>query len=140
VDRRQGIATTLIKRLREMAVRRGAWVVYVQADYGDEPAIALYDKLGTREDVLHFGIEVVGKPRNTDRCCCEVIVSRCSCYPDASTGKVTAPERTSRKRRPLSSMECSGEVSPPFDHAELTSNAAATFVWTYLSGRVASLK
>lgn len=28
------------------------------------------------------------------------------------------------------------EVSPAFDHAELTSNAAANFVWTYLSGRV----
>ena len=29
------------------------------------------------------------------------------------------------------------EVSPPYDHAELTSNAAATLVWTYLCGRVA---
>lgn len=28
------------------------------------------------------------------------------------------------------------EVAPPYDHAELTSNAAATLVWTYLSGRV----
>ncbi len=28
------------------------------------------------------------------------------------------------------------EVSPPYDHAELTSNAAASFIWTYLSGRV----
>lgn len=30
------------------------------------------------------------------------------------------------------------EVSPPFDHAELTSNAAATLVWTYLCGRMAN--
>jgi aminoglycoside 3-N-acetyltransferase I len=29
----------------------------VQADYGDDPAIALYTKLGRREDVLHFDIE-----------------------------------------------------------------------------------
>jgi len=29
------------------------------------------------------------------------------------------------------------EVSPPFDHAELTSNAASTLVWTYLSGQAA---
>jgi agmatinase len=28
------------------------------------------------------------------------------------------------------------EVSPPYDHAELTSNAAAVFLWTYLSGRL----
>ena len=35
-----------------------AWVVYVQADYGDDPAIALYDNLGVREAVLHFDIAV----------------------------------------------------------------------------------
>jgi aminoglycoside 3-N-acetyltransferase I len=33
-------------------------VVFVQADRGDDPAIALYTKLGTREDVLHFDIPV----------------------------------------------------------------------------------
>ena len=27
-----------------------------QANHGDEPAIALYTKLGTREDVMHFDI------------------------------------------------------------------------------------
>lgn len=56
--RRRGIATALIERLREIATERGAWVVYVQADHGDDPAIALYDKLGVREDVLHFDIPV----------------------------------------------------------------------------------
>lgn len=29
------------------------------------------------------------------------------------------------------------EVSPPFDHAELTSNAASTLIWTYISGQAA---
>jgi agmatinase len=33
-------------------------------------------------------------------------------------------------------MDCV-EVAPAYDHAELTSNAAATFVWTYLCGQVA---
>jgi len=33
-------------------------------------------------------------------------------------------------------MDCV-EVAPVYDHAELTSHAAATFVWTYLSGQVA---
>jgi aminoglycoside 3-N-acetyltransferase I len=28
----------------------------VQADYGDEPTIALYTKLGVREDVMHFDL------------------------------------------------------------------------------------
>ena len=54
--RRRGIATALIEHLREIAAQRGAWVIYVQADYGDDPAIALYTKLGEREDVLHFDI------------------------------------------------------------------------------------
>ena len=58
-QRRRGVATALIERLRKIATNRGAWVVYVQADHGDDPAIALYGKLGTREDVLHFDIEVL---------------------------------------------------------------------------------
>jgi len=34
-------------------------------------------------------------------------------------------------------MDCV-EVAPPYDHAELTSQAAAHFVWTYLCGRLAA--
>lgn len=59
--RRQGIATALIQRLQEIAAQRGAWVVFVQADHGDDPAIALYAKLGTREDVLHFDLPVAAR-------------------------------------------------------------------------------
>ena len=33
-------------------------------------------------------------------------------------------------------MDCV-EVAPAYDHAELTSSAAATFIWTYLCGQVA---
>jgi ribosomal protein S18 acetylase RimI-like enzyme len=54
--RRRGIATSMIAELRRIQALRGAYVIFVQADYGDEPAIALYTKLGTREDVLHFDI------------------------------------------------------------------------------------
>jgi len=36
---------------------------------------------------------------------------------------------------PFVGMDCV-EVSPPYDHAELTSQAAANFVWTYLCGRL----
>jgi aminoglycoside 3-N-acetyltransferase I len=58
--RREGIATALIERLKEIAARRRAYVIFVQADTGieDKPAIALYTKLGRREDVLHFDIAV----------------------------------------------------------------------------------
>lgn len=59
--RRQGIATVLIRHLCDLAAARGGWVVYVQADLGDEPAIALYQKLGVREDVLHFDILIDAK-------------------------------------------------------------------------------
>jgi aminoglycoside 3-N-acetyltransferase I len=58
--RRQGIASSLIEYLRESAATLGAWVIYVQADYGDEPAVALYTRLGVREDVMHFDIPVIG--------------------------------------------------------------------------------
>ncbi|WP_071797275.1 AAC(3)-I family aminoglycoside N-acetyltransferase [Natronohydrobacter thiooxidans] len=54
--RRRGIATALITALKSIAKARGGWVIYVQADHGDDPAIALYTRLGTREDVLHFDI------------------------------------------------------------------------------------
>ena len=56
--RRQGIATALILELKKIALARGAYVIFVQADLGDAPAIALYTKLGAREDVLHFDISV----------------------------------------------------------------------------------
>jgi aminoglycoside 3-N-acetyltransferase I len=57
--RREGIATALIQELRKIALARGAYVIFVQADPVDAPAIALYTKLGTREDVLHFDINVL---------------------------------------------------------------------------------
>ncbi|HMF29672.1 MAG TPA: AAC(3)-I family aminoglycoside N-acetyltransferase [Candidatus Cybelea sp.] len=56
--RRQRVATRLIEELRRIADARGAYVIFVQADRGDAPAIALYESLGTREDVLHFDIAV----------------------------------------------------------------------------------
>jgi aminoglycoside 3-N-acetyltransferase I len=56
--RRRGVATALIAALQRIAAARGAWVIFVQADHGDDPAIALYTQLGTREDVLHFDIPV----------------------------------------------------------------------------------
>ncbi|WP_082493859.1 AAC(3)-I family aminoglycoside N-acetyltransferase [Massilia sp. Leaf139] len=58
--RRRGIATALIAALQDIAAARGAWVIFVQADTApeDAPAIALYSKLGVREDVLHFDIPV----------------------------------------------------------------------------------
>ncbi|GBO55524.1 hypothetical protein APA_3675 [Pseudanabaena sp. lw0831] len=62
--RREGIATALIQELKKIAIARSAYVIFVQADIGDDPAIALYTKLGEREDVLHFDIAVED---NSDR-------------------------------------------------------------------------
>ncbi len=54
--RRQGVATACIKLLQQLAAERGIYAIFVQADHGDDPAIALYTQLGVREDVLHFDI------------------------------------------------------------------------------------
>lgn len=56
--RRQGVATQLIEHLKTIAAARGAYLIFVQADYIDPPAIALYSKLGVREEILHFDIKV----------------------------------------------------------------------------------
>jgi aminoglycoside 3-N-acetyltransferase I len=56
--RRKGIATALIRYLQNLAKSCQAWVVFVQADPSDEPAMKLYASLGKREDVYHFDIPV----------------------------------------------------------------------------------
>lgn len=58
--RRRGVATALIETLKPLARQKGAWAIFVQADPPDAPAVALYDKLGTREEVLHFDISLSG--------------------------------------------------------------------------------
>ena len=60
--RRQGVATAMIDELKRIAGERGAWVIFVQADRGDDPAVELYSGLGVREDVLHFDIAPHPKP------------------------------------------------------------------------------
>jgi ribosomal protein S18 acetylase RimI-like enzyme len=54
--RRQGVATALIAGLGELADRIGAHAVFVQADAEDAEAVALYEKHGPREEVLHFDV------------------------------------------------------------------------------------
>ena len=61
-SRRRGVATALIEEVRHIAAANAAETVFVQADYGDDPAIALYSKLGTREEVLHFDIPARQNP------------------------------------------------------------------------------
>jgi aminoglycoside 3-N-acetyltransferase I len=58
--RRRGVATAMIEELKRLAAARGIYVIFVQADQGDDPAIALYTKLGVREEVLHFDIAPQG--------------------------------------------------------------------------------
>jgi aminoglycoside 3-N-acetyltransferase I len=56
--RRKGVATGLIGALKNIARERRVYVIYVQADRDDTPAITLYESLGTKEDVHHFDIFV----------------------------------------------------------------------------------
>lgn len=62
--RQQGLATSLITETQMIASDIGAWVVYVQADCEEPPAVALYTKLGTREEVLHFDLPPRSRPTN----------------------------------------------------------------------------
>jgi aminoglycoside 3-N-acetyltransferase I len=54
--RRRGAATALIEALRPIAREKKAWMIFVQADREDAPAVALYRKLGVEEQPLHFDI------------------------------------------------------------------------------------
>ncbi len=56
--RRQGVATALINWLQAEAKALGAHALFVQADYSDPPAIALYEKLGDGGSVLHFDMRL----------------------------------------------------------------------------------
>lgn len=55
--RRRKIATGLINRLKEEARARDIYVIFVQADFGDLPAMALYRSLGLEEQALHYDIQ-----------------------------------------------------------------------------------
>ena len=54
--RRRGVARSLIEALKPIARAAGAWVIFVQADRVDEPAVALYRSMGVEEEPLHFDI------------------------------------------------------------------------------------
>ncbi len=54
--RRKGIATNLLQYMKQIAKGRGAYVMFVQADKGDTPAVRLYESFGKREDVHQFDI------------------------------------------------------------------------------------
>lgn len=56
--RRQKIATNLINFLNSEALKLGAWVVYVQADRDDPPAMNLYESLGNKEEVYHYDLRL----------------------------------------------------------------------------------
>jgi aminoglycoside 3-N-acetyltransferase I len=57
--RRRGIATALVHRLKRAAGELGAYVIFVQADRGDDEAIKFYESISSeRIDVHHFDIRV----------------------------------------------------------------------------------
>ena len=61
--RRRGVATGTINALRKIAAARDVYVIFVQADLVDAPAIALYESLGIKETAHHFDIAVPREPR-----------------------------------------------------------------------------
>lgn len=58
--RRGGVASALIEHLRRIARDRGADVVFVQSDFDDAGAAALYARFARRQELLHFDILPAG--------------------------------------------------------------------------------
>ena len=56
--RRRRVASGVIDKLKDIAAPRDVYVIFVQADLEDGPAIALYESLGAGNTALHFDIEV----------------------------------------------------------------------------------
>lgn len=56
--RRKGIAAGLINELKNIAKTRKAYVIFVQADEGDEAAIGLYESFGAKERTFNFDIPI----------------------------------------------------------------------------------
>jgi aminoglycoside 3-N-acetyltransferase I len=56
--RRRGVATGLIGELQKVAAQRDAYVIFVQADLEDGPAIALYESFAAGTTAHHFDIDV----------------------------------------------------------------------------------
>ncbi|MDF3821060.1 AAC(3)-I family aminoglycoside N-acetyltransferase [Leptospira sp. 96542] len=57
--RRRGIARSLIQELKMIAKEIGAYVIFVQADKVDLPAVRLYESMGIKEEPYHFDISVI---------------------------------------------------------------------------------
>ncbi len=66
--RRKGVARRLIDELGRVAAERDVYVMFVQADLTDAPAVVLYASLGT-QTAYHFDIAVPAamRRRGTDR-------------------------------------------------------------------------
>jgi aminoglycoside 3-N-acetyltransferase I len=62
--RRRGIAKRLIHELGKIASDRDVYVMFVQADLTDAPAIALYGSLGAAQTAHHFDIAVPASLRH----------------------------------------------------------------------------
>jgi aminoglycoside 3-N-acetyltransferase I len=56
----------LIGELGKIASERNVYVIFVQADTQDAPAIALYESLGTKETAHHFESRCRHRPPGTE--------------------------------------------------------------------------
>ncbi len=51
--RRRGVASQMLGWMCREADRLGAWVIIIEAEKGDEPAIQLYRKMASSEEMAH---------------------------------------------------------------------------------------
>ncbi len=45
-------------KTQDFAKSEGAWIIFVQADQVDQPAVNLYDSMGNREAPFHYDIPI----------------------------------------------------------------------------------
>ena len=135
-----GIRSAGTRDAREYVTQRGGEIYTAHALRGLESRTQLASQL----DAIRACIAAAGSPPvylTLDIDCLDPAFAPGTGTPEPA-GMTTSQVATfleELRDLPFVGMDCV-EVAPAYDHAELTSNAAAFFVWTYLCGQVAKVK
>ncbi|WP_201492256.1 agmatinase [Rubrivivax sp. A210] len=132
-----GIRSAGLREAREFVARRGGQIFTARALRG----LAAPSQLQPITDAIRRRLAAHGNPPvylSLDIDCLDPAYAPGTGTPEPG-GLSTAQVLTLLEELadlPFVGMDCV-EVAPPYDHAEITSQAAAAFVWTYLCGRLA---
>jgi agmatinase len=134
-----GIRSAAVRGAREFVSQRGGLVYTARALRGlDSPAQLAPVVQAIRARLAEHGMPPVYLSLDID--CLDPSFAPGTGTPEAAGLSTAAVMSLLEDLADLSfvGMDCV-EVAPPYDHAEMTSVAAAAFVWTYLCGQLAKL-